>query len=202
MPLFTRKFIKDLIFIVIVGSLLYALTHNPLTHPTLQETKGLWSIQLMQHPLVLGVAGHNFLTIRDDHNRIVGELHGLATDSITGEWKYVGNKESDLLQVWYFDNAKEYKTQKSYPGVVLAKGDKETITSLWKSALFCKDAINEEHFHYPPYGVNIHGDTENSNSVAYTLILCMDLDPTHIGLLTPGWGKSLLGSGEQRTDNR
>ena len=148
----------------------------------------------MQQPLVFGIAGHNFLTLRDEKNTIIGELHGLATDRDTGAWKYVGDNSKDQLKVWYFRNPHEYITQKNYSGKVLTKGNKSDVITLWQQALECKDRINEKNISYPLYGVNMQGDTENSNSVAYTLTLCMGLDAKHLGLITPGWGKNLLDS--------
>lgn len=146
----------------------------------------------MQQPLVFGIAGHNFLTLRNENNAIVGELHGLATDNKTGEWKYIGNKDTDKLKVWYFKSPHDYITQKNYSGVVLYKGTKESTVNIWNHGVTCKDSINQQERMYPPYGVTMRGDTENSNSVAYTLVLCMGLDAEHLGLITPGWGKNLL----------
>ena len=148
----------------------------------------------MQQPLVFGIAGHNFLTLRNQKNTIVGELHGLATNAKTGAWKYIGNDSTDKLQVWHFKSSHEYITQKNYAGIVLFKGTKDEATMLWNKALDCKEKINAQKLLYPPYGVKVNGDTENSNSVAYTLTLCMNLDAEHIGLITPGWGKNLLGN--------
>ncbi len=192
MSLFTRRFVKDLLLIALFSGSFYILTHNPITHPTPKEVNGLWSIQLMQQPLVFGIAGHNFLTLRNEKNDIVGELHGLATDNKTGAWKYIGTNTSDTLKAWYFKSPHDYVTQKSYSGVVLFKGDTTSVTSAWNDGVNCIEKINSHNLLYPPYGVNMRGDTENSNSVAYTLILCMGLDAGHLGLITPGWGKNLL----------
>ena len=71
MKIFTSRFVKDLFLIVLFGVALYALTHNPITHPKLEDTEGVWSIQLMQQPLVFGVAGHNYLVLRDNNNKII-----------------------------------------------------------------------------------------------------------------------------------
>ncbi len=190
--IFTARFVKDLILIAVFSATFYTLTHNPLTHPIPEEVKGVWSIQLMQHPLVFGIAGHNFLTLRNEKNDIVEELHGLATDATTGDWKYVGNTSTDQLRVWEFNGSRAYVTQKNYAGTVLFKGNKTEAVTLWRKALTCKKEINDLGLPYPPYGVNVRGDTENSNSVAYTLTLCMGLDAEHLGLVTPGWGKNLL----------
>ena len=194
MELFTPRFKKDLLLIVIFGVSLYVLTHNPITRPSPKATQGLWSIQLMQHPLVFGIAGHNYLTLRDENDSIIKEMHGLATDADTGNWKYIGTKTQDRLRVWEFNGSNDYLDQKNYPGVVLFEGTKVAVMTDWSKGDTCKDKINQKNLPYPPYGVNIRGDTENSNSVAYTLMLCMGLDAEHLGLITPGWGKNLLDS--------
>jgi hypothetical protein len=195
--LFTRRFIKDLVLIIVIGGSLYILTHNSIVRPTPITQIGLWSIQLMQYPLVFGMAGHNYLVLKDGNNKTVHELHGLATELRNGKyaWKYIGTKETDKLVVWEFDSPHYYKANKSFPGVVLHEGDMATTYTIWKKTRTCKETINNMNFPYPPYGVNVRGDTENSNSVAYTLIMCMNLDPKHIGLITPGWGKNLLSEG-------
>lgn len=146
----------------------------------------------MQHPLLLGVAGHNYLVLRDENNVIQKELHGLATNSLTDTWKYYGTNATDKLKVWEFDDPHYYLAQKGYSGIVLYKGTKDEVEVLWSKALLCKEEINDRNYAYPPYGVKVGGDTENSNSVAYTLTLCMGLDAKHLGLITPGWGKNLL----------
>lgn len=146
----------------------------------------------MQHPLVFGVAGHNYLTLRNEHNEIVRELHGLATDPNNGGWKYYALYSGDLLHVWEFTSPHYYLAQKNYAGIVLTEGAKQEMETLWNKAKFCGDEINAENLPYPSYGIKVTGDTENSNSVAYTLIQCMGLDARHLGLITPGWGKNLL----------
>ena len=194
MKLFTSRFVKDIILIVIFGVSLYVLIHNPITHPKLPNNNGKWSIQLMQQPLVFGIAGHNYLVLRDEHNKIVEELHGLATDESVRGWKYIGDKNTDRLQVWEFSGPHFYVVQKNFIGKVLYEGNERDVMMTWNKSQECKEKINTMNIPYPPYGVNVHSDTENSNSVAYTLALCMGLDPTHLGLITPGWGKNLLGS--------
>lgn len=194
MKLFTRQFVKDLIGSIVIITVLYFLIHNPITHPTPKPQPDNWSIQLMQHPLLLGLAGHNYLVLRDQTGNVVSELHGLATDPTTGEWKYVGNNKSDKLKVWEFDKKSYYLAEKNFPGIVLDEGHKDDISSIWNKAITCKDQINSRDIFYPPYGVNFRNETENSNSVAYTLSLCMGLTVKHLGLFTPGNGVDLLGT--------
>ena len=192
MKLFTPRFIKDLVLIFIFGISFYALTHNPFFYPRPYPTTGNWSIQFMQHPLLLGFAGHNYLLLRDADGSIVSELHGLATDKKTGNWKYVGADKTDVLQVWEFEESTKYLAGKNFPGIILSQGNQLAIETLWKKAEECKDRINQKQIPYPPYGFTIRGETENSNSVAYTLALCMQVDVRHLGLFTPGSQNNLL----------
>jgi hypothetical protein len=199
MKLFTTRFIKDLLLIALFGATFYILTHNPITHPNLPVISGKWSIQLMQQPIILGIAGHNYVVLRDVHNVIVDELHGLATDATTGEWKTIGRDKTDKLKVFEFNSPRYndpryFVAQKKYAGILLYEGDESSVKEKWKMALSCKEEINALNLPYPPYGVAIGHETENSNSVAYTLTRCMNLDAEHLGLITPGWGKDLLGS--------
>ena len=188
----TRRILHDLLYPLGIIIFIYSITHNPITHPKPIPRHGNWSIQLMQHPLIFGIAGHNYLVLRDASGEIEKELHGLATDSLTKQWKYVGTSPTDVLHAWEFDGSRSYVAEKTYSGIIMAEGDADTIKSLWVKGEECVPSINEKDIPYPPFGVNIHGDTENSNSVAYTLSLCMGLNTKHLGLITPGEGRNLL----------
>ncbi len=189
---FTQQFIKDLFWSLIFIASWYGLTHNHIIRPMPQPLPGNWSIQIMQHPLIFGITGHNYIILRDPDSEIVSELHGLATNTITGAWKYIGNDSSDILQVWEFNGPRSYLAEKSYPGIILSEGKYDDIISKWNKATACKKPINEKRLPYPPFGLNLHGDSENSNSVAYTLAICMGTNAKHIGLFTPGEGINLL----------
>lgn len=146
----------------------------------------------MQHPLLFGFAGHNYLALRDENGDIVSELHGLATDAANGGWKYIGSNPTDLLRVWQFNSPRYYVAEKKFPGIILAEGTENDMLGIWQKALPCKDEINQENIPYPPYGFSWKNETVNSNSVAYTLAGCMDLSAKHIGIFTPGSTKNLL----------
>jgi hypothetical protein len=183
---------KDILWSILFLLFLYGVTHNPYTHPIPQPLPGNWSIQLMQHQLLFGIAGHNYLALKDQNGDIVSEFHGLATDPVTKEWKYIGTRETDILQVWEFDGGREYEANKRLPGIILFEGDSVESKLLWNSAETCKAKINQAGINYPPLGFSLRNETENSNSVAYTLALCMGVDPKHLGLITPGDGRNLL----------
>ena len=190
--LFTNRFIKDLLWSVLFILSLYGITHNPITRPTPQPIPGNWSIQFMQHPLVFGFAGHNYLVLRDQNGSIVSELHGLATDIKSGEWKYIGSKSTDILRAWEFDTSRYYLAEKTFPGIILSEGTMGNMKSLWDLGTSCVPLINEKNIPYPPYGISFKNETTNSNSVAYTLARCMQLDTRHIGIWTPGSTMNLL----------
>ena len=146
----------------------------------------------MQHPLVFGFAGHNYLVLKDQNGDIVAELHGLATNALTGTWKYIGTNNTDLLQVWEFDSSRYYLAEKKFPGILLHEGNETDTKNLWAKGRACKDSINTAKLPYPPLGFSLRNETLNSNSVAYTLSMCMGLDTRHVGLLTPGAQRNLL----------
>ena len=187
-----KKSTQDVLLSVAIIFSLYGVTHNSFTQPTPQPLPGNWSVQLMQHPLLFGIAGHNYLVLKDQNGDVIKEFHGLATDPETKQWKYVGTQDTDLLQVWEFDGGREYEANKRIPGIILYEGDGTTTRNLWYKADVCKLEINKELRNYPPLGFSFKKETENSNSVAYTLALCMGVDPKHLGLITPGSKKNLL----------
>lgn len=146
----------------------------------------------MQHPLLFGLAGHNYLLLRDGNDTIVSELHGLATDPNTGNWKYIGSSPTDLLQVWEFGSSRYFASEKSFPGTILLQGSEHDIKERWELAKKCVDPINAKNIPYPPYGFSLKNETTNSNAVAYTLATCMQVDVRHIGVFTPGSAVNLL----------
>jgi hypothetical protein len=192
MKLFTRQFTKDFIVSVLFIIVFYLLTHNPITHPVPKPTQGKWSIELLQHPLLFGIAGHNYLALRNASTTITEEIHGLATDTTTGKWKYVGKDKQDVLRVWEFDGQRYQAKESSFPGIILSQGDETDIQTTWEKANDCIEKINEASIPYPAFGFKIRGETENSNSVAYTLAHCMGLTIQHLGLFTPGGRQNLL----------
>lgn len=191
-PFFTPRFRKDSLLSLLIIFFLYSVTHNPLTHPTPKPITGNWSIQFMQHPLLFGFAGHNYLLLRDGDGNVVSELHGLATDPQTGNWKYIGSSPTDLLRVWEFGSSHYYASEKTFPGVILLQGKEIDIKDRWALAQKCVDPINRKNIPYPPYGFSLKNETTNSNAVAYTLAQCMQVDVRHLGIFTPGSAVTLL----------
>lgn len=189
---FPPHVIKDLVISALFLVFIYAITHNPYMYPRPLPEAGNWSIQKLQHPLFFGLAGHNYVVLKDAEGTIISELHGLATDRESNAWKYIGTNESDILKVWQFEGPRYYLAEKNFPGLIIAEGDKDQMEILWALALACKESINAKNISYPPYGFRLQDETDNSNSVAYTLSLCMGLDARHLGLFTPGARNNLL----------
>lgn len=192
--IFTNQFTKDAFYSLIFLILVYTVTHNPIVRPIPRPTPGNWSIEYMQHPLLFGFAGHNYLMLRDAEGNVVDELHGLATDPQTKDWKYIGTSQTDILQVWEFPQGRFYLSEKDFPGIIVDQGVQPDILAVWNKALACKDPINAEHISYPPYGISFKNETINSNSVAYTLVKCMGFNAQHLGIFTPGATMNLLGN--------
>ena len=188
--LFTNPVSRDFILSGFIIASLYGVTHNPVVRPLPEHIPGKWTIQFMQHPLLFGFAGHNYLELRNATGTIVAELHGLATDPETGAWKYIG-KKTDELKVWEFEEGR-YIAGSGFPGMVLVEGTEAEMRSVWEKGAACKQPINELRIPYPSFGFNMRTETLNSNSVAYTLALCMGLDIKHLGLWTPGSTMNLL----------
>ncbi len=190
--IFTRQFVKDLIISTLFIFCVYAVTHNKFTYPQPEPVVGKWNIEQVQHPLFLGFAGHNYLVLRDGLGDVESELHGLATDPISGTWKYIGYTPTDELRVWEFRDLRYGLTSHGFPGTTIISGSAEEMRALWTKAKECGEAINAKHISYPRFGVDLRGSTENSNSVTYTLLRCMELPQKHIGLITPGSRTNLL----------
>lgn len=191
--LFPNRIVKDAVFSFFILFFLYTITHNEIVSPRPRATApGNWSIQKMQHPLLFGFAGHNYLALRDPLGDIVYEMHGLATDDTTGTWKYVGTDKDDYLKVWEFEEPRDYFAEKAYPGVVLIEGPEEEMLPLWDRVRECGNKINSLNLKYPPLGIQLNGETINSNSVAYTLSMCIGKDARKIGIFTPGENRNIL----------
>lgn len=78
------------------------------------------------------------------------------------------------------------------PGTRLLADSSTTINSIWNKAKLCAAAIDSQNIDYPRYGFKIISETENSNSVAHSIIECSGLNDVNIGLFTPGQGTELL----------
>lgn len=192
MIIFKNRIEKDFFWSCIFILFLYFVINNPITHPIPKLETGEWAIEQIQKPIFFGTAGHNFLILRDEKGNIVSELHGLATNTTTGQTEFVTYNNTGKLKVWEFTKPKYNLSENKFAGNIIADGNKEEMNLLWGKARDCANKINEENISYPSFGFKLRGITENSNSVAYTLSLCMGLDIKHLGIISPGEKLNLL----------
>jgi hypothetical protein len=183
---------KDLLMSLVFVIFIYTITHNPITHPKPKPVAGDWTIEFVQHPLVFGILGHNYLVMKNANEETESEMHGLATDRNTKTWKYIGRTSNDMLHVWEFNDRRYGPKSENFAGVVVATGTADEIKSLWSNAEECAKIINQKDIPYTPYGFSFRYAIDNSNSVATTLLTCMNIDPVHLGLITPGENTNLL----------
>jgi hypothetical protein len=192
MTLFPQHIVKDLFWSTLFIIAVYFIIHNPIVRPIPKLQTGVWIIEKMQHPILFGLAGHNYLVLKNQNGDVISELHGLATDTTTGKWKRMGTTGKETLKVWEFDKSIYDTEEKNFPGIVISIGDKNLIENTWQNIKNCASQINNENIKYSRFGFNIKGGTNNSNSVAYTLSQCIGINTRHLGLITPGDGKNLL----------
>lgn len=159
-----------------------------------------YKIVKVQYPIV-GVAGHNFVVMLDDQNRVVSELQGLATKEQCDEYgnyreKPIGFLLSDRLKAYNMNT--KYMYEPHYLQQIVFEGTKAEVEAKWQLGQMALVDINQQDLHYPLVGVidvkesPLNGP-ENSNSVASTVLKAMGLsDPDLSWRLTPGEGKQLI----------
>jgi hypothetical protein len=119
--------------------------------------------------------------------RVVGELHGLATDA-EGHSKPIGNLESDRLKLHEYSEQQFHRPD--FAQAELASGDQATIMNLWNAARAAGAKMNELDIQYPWMGLG-----KNSDAFASTLIAAMGLTEPQLpggARITPSAGSMLL----------
>lgn len=182
----TNKTVRSILQLLVIGCILYGITHNKYARPVPTITKGTWSIEKAVYPLLGGLAGHNYIILRDADGAIRSEFHGLPTDPNTGTYKTVSLSQKDILQAYEFPYALFTNKIDLVSSEIVLSGDETTLRKKWKSGEHCIVEINTKKVPYPQFGVSFINETINSNSIADTLLTCMNLPTPHVGLLTPG----------------
>lgn len=155
---------------------------------------------------IIGIAGHNFWVLRDEHGNAMAELHGLATDRATGQAIPIGTDEArHSLRAWHYPHAPEYAEsigaqvdRTSYlrsdqPTCIVATGAKEKILARWNAAVVAVTELNAMDLDYPRYGIKLFGNTINSNAAYRTFGELMDVPvPAFSGRLAPGSASRML----------
>ncbi len=186
------KTIRSLVQLILISCILYGITHNKYARPIPTITKGTWTIEKAVYPLLGGLAGHNYVVLRDSEGLIRREFHGLPTNPKTGKYKTVSFSQDDILKAYEFPYALLTDKKDAISSAVVLSGTQETVIQKWEEGQRCVPVINTKGVLYPQFGVSFINETINSNSVADTLLTCMNLPTPHVGLLTPGTDKVLL----------
>ena len=148
--------------------------------------KKLHSIEARSYD-IWGVASHNFWVLRDEGNRAVAELHGLATDRVTNRFKPIGTL-NDRLGFYEFkstDNDPSFISvrQKS---VTIFQGYQEDVLMRWNKAANQVKALNQKDINYSPFGV-LGFPIVNSNSAYHLFAYFMSLECCYFSkVLQPG----------------
>ncbi|WP_440985748.1 XVIPCD domain-containing protein [Xanthomonas sontii] len=155
---------------------------------------------------VIGIAGHAFWVLRDEHGKAVAELHGLATDRQTGQAIPIGTDEArHSLRAWHYPHDPAYARsigeevdsttyiRDDQPARTVATGDKHEILERWNTAVRAVPELNAQDHDYPNYGFKVFGETINSNSAYRTFGELMDVPVQRFpGRLEPGIGNRML----------
>ncbi|WP_226980571.1 hypothetical protein [Xanthomonas sp. LMG 12459] len=155
---------------------------------------------------VIGIAGHAFWVLRDEHGKAVAELHGLATDRQTGQAIPIGTHATrHSLRAWHHPHDPAYARSigekvdsTSYirdgqPARTVATGDKHEILERWNTAVRAVQELNAQDRDYPNYGFKVFGETINSNSAYRTFGELMDVPVQRFPRrLEPGIGNRML----------
>lgn len=160
------------------------------------------SIALRQHVFTVGHSpfAHNYLVFYDDDGNIVGQIHGLAQDPKTDDFKDVG-RSSDYLTVVPHDAQNLYR--EGQPEKLLWQGSYDEATARWQAAKDAYNQINGRKMTYNPLGGDLNGPRDwdapvpaviagNSNSVSRTLIDAMGLRMPGMPHMAPGIENPLL----------
>jgi hypothetical protein len=178
-------------------TLLWALAGLMITHAPFNRSyrmsvileNGSYKIMLSQFK-ILGLLGHNLITLMDSTGELISEIDGLATGK-NGEIKPIGYLCSDRLKAYEFSSAYLYASTQSQ--VALFEADEDAVFHLWKKALAAVELINTKNLPYPILGLG-----KNSNSVTSTIIKCMNLTEATIpgGSFAPFAGQMVLSESE------
>jgi hypothetical protein len=182
-----KKTVLSITQVIVIGGIMYMLVINSsYSKPTPKIVKGNWSIEKAVYPLVGGLAGHNYIILRDNNGLIQKEFHGLPTDPRTGKYKTISYTKNNILKAYEFSYPVFTSRSEITASETVIFGNENAIKKIWEDGEACLPQINAENVIYPQLGVSFMNETINSNSIADTLLTCMKLPTPHVGLLTPG----------------
>lgn len=170
------------------------------------STEEQYRIEARSLDILGGTAGHSFWVLRGPDDRVLAELHGLATNRETGEFEPIGYDEKTYsLRAWHFPHTSELASRydttatsdsffvKDQQAEVVEKGSKEEILARWDKAVYSIEKLNSLDLNYPSLGVNLTRPTVNSNSTFRTFGEIMDIKiPDFPAKLEPGLDYRML----------
>lgn len=121
------------------------------------------------------LASHYFLVLRDENQNIIAQLHGLATDRLTGEILPIGKSEKRHCLKTYHITSPSYMIRANQKSQIIFSGSKNEVLNRWHTAVAALDYLNAQDLNYPAYGFKCFAKTINSNSVYQTLCAIMDI---------------------------
>lgn len=153
--------------------------------------KNTYSIEARSYDLV-SIASHNFWVLRNNEGQALAQLHGLATDRKTNDFKPIGFF-SDKLGFYEFKTANNDPTfiSKTQQYITAYQSDKEDVLKRWTQATCLIEFLNQRDLNYSPFGIFGYPIT-NSNSAYHLFAQLMDLECCRFfGVLEPGISNSL-----------
>ena len=204
-----KKLAKDILIICFCVFVVYILLNNGYVRPKPsinKDTESInWHIYKREHKLLMGLTGHNYLELVDAQSKVRGQIHGFAYDESKDKIVERADKNGYKLKAFAFDydyyKFKSLGTDTPFsldldiPGIDLYSEHRDSVIHIWNKAKLCAAAINNKDIDYPRYGFKLLSETENSNGVAHSVILCAGLSDINIGLITPGQYAELINVG-------
>lgn len=155
---------------------------------------------------IVGVAGHTYWVLRDEHGKALAELHGLATERQTGKPIPIGTDEArHSLRAWHFLHDADYAgtigarvdnisfIRANQQSRTVAIGDRDEMLARWNTAVNAVPALNAQDLNYPNYGFRLLRDTVNSNSAYRTFGELMNVSVQGFPrTIEPGIGNRVL----------
>ena len=178
--------------------------------PVSSTSTELHAIEARALRIAGGLACHDFWVLRAADGRAMAELHGLATDRLTGRFVPIGtDARRHSLRVWHFlhdpalaqmlgvhghpDSTPSFIRDGQPHRTVLADRA-QAVLSRWTAAVAALDGLNALDLDYPNYGFRLFCATINSNSAYRTFGTLMDVDiPRLSRALRPGSRRPMPG---------
>jgi len=147
---------------------------------------------------IMGLAAHDFWVLRDENGNVLGQLHGLATNS-ENKIKPIGTF-GDKLKFYHFGpRARLFDSNPAYDLNFIRddqkfkrtfSGNPEVILARWDNAVKALPYLNSLEVPYTPFA--ILGLANINSNAAYTLLGKLMGIPLHnfSGYWQPGWGNT------------